>query len=98
MAMLQSETPNLDLPPTQFSAAHDHDDDDDNNDDDDDDVFDMMMMMVTLTFVVDDDVYLDICGVDDDDDVMKIFTWSTRASTSDRIAGGSVIARASMSA
>ena len=52
MAMLQSETPNLDLPPTQFSAAHDHDDDHDNNDDDNDDVFDMMMMMVTLTFVV----------------------------------------------
>ena len=43
MAMLQSETPNLDLPPTQFYAAHDHD----NNDDDD-----VLMMMVTLTFVV----------------------------------------------
>ena len=36
VAMLQSETPNLDLPPTQFSAAHDHDDDHDNNDDHDD--------------------------------------------------------------
>ena len=59
----------------------------------------MIMMMVTLTCVVDDDVYLENCGVDDDDDdAIKIFTWSTRASSSDRITGGSVIAGASMPA
>ena len=58
VAMLQSETPNLDLPPTQIRDDHDDvdddindDDDDDSNDFDDDYYFDtlistMLMMMM----------------------------------------------------